>query len=352
MRISVIKPDHLGDLILSVPAIRALATSYEVSLFVNPQTRFLAQYLFPEIEIGVIQLHHLSKTPGLLGQSTQSPEKKPSDLALFLRRDSYLERFATRLYGSNFLMVQPVANRHETLIQKDLVEKLTGNYSRTKYFNGPDHQIKFEQAQNIGLCISSGFSGNTWSLANWLKLGRQLLDAGKSILIIGGPKEAMAAKLLCRDLRRWGPAEVLIGTIDVGNFLNDLSDIDYIIATDSGTAHICSLRVPIVSLFGPSPAERYAPFGRFNWTISSTFYCSPCLQFDRKRINHCLSRECMSHLTPDIVFDCLTTKMPKPGSTIVRITQGLSHTISMESSSPRIHLPTVTQITVKEYSKH
>ena len=49
-RVAILKPDHLGDLILSAPAIRAILGRFEeVRLYVAPGSAGLARYLFPQI---------------------------------------------------------------------------------------------------------------------------------------------------------------------------------------------------------------------------------------------------------------------------------------------------------------
>jgi len=54
--IAILKPDHLGDLVLSVPAIRAVRARYRnITLFVASSSRPLAGFLFPE-EAGAVYL--------------------------------------------------------------------------------------------------------------------------------------------------------------------------------------------------------------------------------------------------------------------------------------------------------
>ena len=61
--IAILKPDHLGDLVLSVPAIRAVRARYRnITLFVASSSRPLAGFLFPDIEdIRSADLPHLAR---------------------------------------------------------------------------------------------------------------------------------------------------------------------------------------------------------------------------------------------------------------------------------------------------
>ena len=302
VRISVVKPDHIGDLILSIPAIRVLERFYEVTLFVNPNNRFLAEYLFPQISICSLSLQHLSREFSPRPTDQDDLASTPCDIALFLRRDPSLERLANLLFSGKHLMVRPNSDKHETEIQKDVVKLLTGDYSRHRYFGGPQKPPNLRSPRAVGLCVSAGFSGNAWPVGYWLTLARSLIDRDIKVKFIGGPNEAENIDIISRQFSHRCQISTLVGDDKIDRFLSEVESLDYVIATDSGTAHICSLKTPIVSIFGPSPAKRYAPFGKYNRVLSADFYCSPCLQFDPERINHCVSRECLTGFRPTSVL--------------------------------------------------
>lgn len=333
MKLLLVKPDHFGDFILSVPALRALSECYELVLYVNPQVIFLAQYLFPEVQVRPMALPHLAK--GRVHKVFDSSQLKNDsfDLPIFLRRDDALERLANLHFGSQYIMVSPSPSQHETIVQKNAIKQITGNYSRTMHFKGPTWPPRFGDPGCIGLCISSGFSGNSWPLNYWLALARLLLEKGARITLIGGPDEVPFLEVLHRSLRRYSRVCTLIGGNDFSSFLGQVATLDYVVASDSGTAHLCSLRTPIVSIFGPSPAARYAPFGRHNLLLTTDLYCSPCLQFDPARINHCVSRECLSNIRPEVVAGMLMNEETSSRRG-VELRWGLSHSSKRHSIRP------------------
>ena len=105
-----------------------------------------------------------------------------------------------------------------------------------------------------------------------------------------------------------------------------------VVASDGGTAHLCSLRVRVVSLFGASPLFRYAPFGRWNRAVSLRLACSPCCQYATDIVNGCLSVECMSALEAADALHALSMPVePEPFPREVRrpagrrLYLGLSH---------------------------
>src|SRR5205807_5727702 len=66
MRVGILKPDHIGDLILSAPAIAALRRHFEdLVLLCHPQTVALGRHLFPGLAIQPILFAHLDRTRSL-----------------------------------------------------------------------------------------------------------------------------------------------------------------------------------------------------------------------------------------------------------------------------------------------
>jgi ADP-heptose:LPS heptosyltransferase len=124
---------------------------------------------------------------------------------------------------------------------------------------------------------------------------------------IGGPSEISQLRALAEaSSRTETPRQVLIGSEDFGGFLHKLAEnVELVIATDSGTAHLASLVRPVFSIFGGSPWRRFAPLGPCNAIVTRQLPCSPCPQFDRGLVNTCATRECLANLLPRQVEMCL-----------------------------------------------
>lgn len=304
-RLAIVKPDHLGDLVLSVPAIRALGQSYPgVTLFVASSTLPLARFLFPELELRPADLPHLVKGAKEVSDPARlAAELSTFECVLWLRDDPPIRALAQHIRamqdfatGSHLI--------HESASQKRLVTRYAPNYSRTRLFHGSSI-LWPKTVRRIGLCISAGFPTNVWPVLSWLGLAAGLARAGIELALIGGPNERLDLALLSRSLGRI-PHETIEGGRDFRAFLGSLAALDLIVATDSGSAHICSLAKPILSLFGASPWRRYAPFGRDNLVVTSDLACAPCLQFSTEQVNGCVSRECLAALAPSAVLELLT----------------------------------------------
>lgn len=326
-RVAVIKPDHLGDLVLSAPAIRATAACFgDVTLFVASASQGLARFLFPAVGLRVVDFPHLARNgTGPIDADRLAAELDTFDLVLWLRDDPVMRAVCERVHTEQDIAAGGHLT-HETAIQKRMLLRHVPNYSRTGMFAGG--RIRWPRAiRSVGLCLAAGFPTNRWPNLYWLEIATRLAREGTALTLIGGPGEAKDLALMSKCLRL--PHRTVIGGADFTAFLNEIRDLDLIVASDGGTAHICSLAKPVLSVFGSSPWRRYAPFGVENAVVTRDLYCSPCVQFSAEDVNGCVTRECLVGLAPGIVVDVLhefkeagTTSVPGHGIVVQR---GTSH---------------------------
>src|SRR5437773_9291218 len=105
MKLAIIKPDHLGDLILSSPAIRAVQRRYsDVTLFVSSRNMGLARLLFGDIDLRPLDLPHPSK--GGAGRQGDA-DLSEFDLVLFLRHDHVLNPQRAQMLCNDFIFFPP-----------------------------------------------------------------------------------------------------------------------------------------------------------------------------------------------------------------------------------------------------
>jgi ADP-heptose:LPS heptosyltransferase len=341
--IAILKPDHLGDLVLAAPAIRAIRGKYDnVTLFVASRSLALARFLFPEIpDVRGVDLRHLARRQIEGDAAAILPgELNQFDHVVCLRDDVVMRDIVARLTVS-CTMVSSDDFVHETSIQQHAVECITGPYSRTRLFSNTSPAWP-ARLRHVGLCIAAGFPTNLWATSRWRELATSLGGMDIELTLIGGPRERDELRMLSRLSRRIRH-RVLIGGDDFSGFLQALEQVDLIVATDGGTAHICSLRKPVCSMFGPGPWRRYAPFGRDNVVLTREEPCSPCLQFSSTSINCCVTRECMARIKPGSVIRALTSNgLDVAATREVRVERGVSHRYEMNGQRAPSHgvLPT------------
>lgn len=324
-KVALVKPDHLGDLILASPAIRAAQKHFrEVSLFVSDTTHSLATFLFPDSDLRSVNLPHLARNK----HTTFDLDRFISalnefELVLWLRDDPFIRVIAKQVNVAQDFAAGGYLT-HESAIQKRMMIRHVDNYSRTELFSRAP--IRWPTSiKKIGLCVAAGFPTNRWPNVFWLELATKLLHSGLAVTLIGGPNARADVTLLARCLSNV-PLTTAIGGSDFRSFLDALKDVDVVIATDGGSAHICSLEKPMLSIFGSSPWQRYAPFGRENVVATRDLSCSPCVQFATDVVNGCVTRECLVAFEPAAIQQALfaidTISAERP--TII-VQRGTSH---------------------------
>jgi ADP-heptose:LPS heptosyltransferase len=311
LKVGILKPDHLGDLVLAAPAVAALRRRFrDPVLFCHPKNLGLAGHLFPGLEARPVLFPYLDKDRGddarALAQ-TRATLTDAVDLLVCLRWDGPVEMLVRDL-GLDYRTFGTVTNDVHVAVEHRLaVVPYTDHYPILDSYAYPHAAPMTERpraVRNVGLCISAGFRLNSWPLCHWLDLARCLDQRGARAVLLGGPAEASRLAVLADAIAAslgYAP-RVIVGGSDFGTTLRTLAEaVDLVVATDSGTAHLASLVRPVVSLFGGSPWRRFAPLGRFNVVLSRRYPCSPCWQFMRDAVNLCQTQECLNNLFPEQV---------------------------------------------------
>jgi ADP-heptose:LPS heptosyltransferase len=117
----------------------------------------------------------------------------------------------------------------------------------------------------VGLVPGAGESRKCWPLARYIELGRRQAAAGRVPVFILGPAETGWDHQIARAVPS---AKIPLQQDKIGaryGFAPELtialaSCLAAIVANDSGAGHMCALSgAPLVSLFGPTPPEKFAP---------------------------------------------------------------------------------------------
>lgn len=314
MKVGVLKPDHLGDLVLSAPAVAVLRRRFaDLTLFCHPKSLALAAHLFPGLPARPVLLPHLDKDRGLPAESPSRLRQALAavDLLICLRWDGIIEQLV-RGSDMEFRTLGPVSlGTHVAAEHRAVVQPYTGTYDILNAYRYPFSDacpVRPRQVGAIGLCVSAGFHLNAWPLSHWLDLARLLHKRGMEVVLLGGPDERCRLTILAAaivDALGYTP-RAIIGSSDFGESLSaTAAAVDLVVATDSGTAHLASLVRPVISLFGGSPWRRFAPLGWQNVILTRHYPCSPCWQFLRKAVNTCHTQECLTNLFPERVAACL-----------------------------------------------
>lgn len=329
--LAIVKPDHLGDLVLASPAIRWLSSlNQDSELYVHPNNLWLSKYLFPDIPVKPISFPHLSK--GTDGQSRPLRDTLASvqrrDLTVFLRQDAFINRENIAHLVGHSVFTDALPDTHEASNHRIGLRPYFGDHTPDHHW--PGRQREFPNVLRVvGLCIGSGFPTNKWSVIRWTALGRRLIANGCVLRIIGGPQERQEVAILA-DMLHLTPNHIIMGGSDATNFLSKVAETDLVIASDGGAGHLCSLAAPVLSIAASVPFRRFAPFGASTRVLSLALPCSPCLNAHETHLNLCFSHECSYGITEDDVLGAISMPSRRPGTQMAvgpraKLFYGMSH---------------------------
>jgi ADP-heptose:LPS heptosyltransferase len=117
--------------------------------------------------------------------------------------------------------------------------------------------------ENAVIChVASSQPRKEWPLAHWAEFHRLATAAGRLVVFTTARGERESA--LMTELRRLAPgATILPERAELPLFLAVLARARVFVAGDTGPLHFAAgLGIPTISLFGPTPPERWAPVGK------------------------------------------------------------------------------------------
>lgn len=314
-RVLVIKPDHLGDVLLLTPALRVLREQLphaQITLLVgpwsqqvvarNPDIDDLLTCPFPGFtraaKSNALQPYLLLfKTASLL-------RRRGFDAALIARDDHWWGAALVALAGIPQRIgyavpaVQPFLtttlphdpDAHVTQQALGLVEAFTGQSiverpALRSPVSDADRMWAEQWLAEQGLkdarlaAIHPGTGGQSklYPTYRWVEVAHALQKQACCVLLTGGTGEQALVEQIAGRLKPSPP--LLIGTATVGQLAAVYERCHAVLGVDSGPLHLAaSVGVPTVSLFGPSNPRRYGPWGdpERHIVLQSGLWCSPC----------------------------------------------------------------------------
>jgi lipopolysaccharide heptosyltransferase II len=317
-RVLVIKPDHLGDVLLLTPALRLLRAALpeaHISLMLgpwsaaavrgNPDVDALLFCPFPGFtrrpKPGLLQPYRLLLRMALLLRAGSY------DVALIARDDHWWGALLALLAGiprrighatlenapllTEALPYDPGA--HVTIQSLDLVARLTGSDNpcamEAPTMHAPitpedehwaatwiaAHGVKRDRL--VAIHPGAGGLAKLWVAARWAMIADVLSAKGHRVLLTGGPGER---KLIDEIQRRLAaPPLVLAGEATLGQLAALYRCCVLVLGVDSGPMHLATAAgTRTVALFGPVDHRRFAPWGPpdRHTVVRSDLWCSPC----------------------------------------------------------------------------
>lgn len=354
MHLLVIRFSAMGDVVLSIPAISSLLSTYP-DIHITYVTRKEYEpffYNIPGIEIiginlkdkhykGIIGIYRLYKELKRLGPYDYGIDLHGSLRSKLLKFFFGKElKFATIVKGRKEKRQQ---TRRKNKILKPLphtVERYLHVFERAGFYpkllKGPFialdiyakkiakdflNQLNIQKKEElwIGIAPFAGHIPKTWPIHKFYKL-LEILKREihcKVFLFGGGKKEIQELQKIHEQFTDF--TYVVAGNLSLDGELALIDKLDLMISMDSFNMHISSLiGIPVISIWGAThPFSGFGPYGQNENTIvqipTSYLSCRPCSIFGNKK---CYRKDlaCMNWIEPEDVFEkiCEVLKLPIP----------------------------------------
>jgi ADP-heptose:LPS heptosyltransferase len=300
VKILVLHPGALGDVILSLPALAALRRRFpraRITLAGNLDYLRVVSYGHADslASLATLPLHRLFE-PGMLTAEDRRFWQSHERIVCWTGAGD--EEFTLNLTGANpktlIASWKPARgeSRHVTQIFVDSLGTWIGDSKAP-----PPAEIRLRRKDRlsaeawlrrqgwapgrpvIAIHPGAGSAAKRWPLARFQLLAREIVRGLGSdilvadILVIEGPAEPGLGGRLAEDL----PAAYIAESLPLGVAAGALSLCRGFIGNDSGIAHLAAgLGLPSVILFGPTSPEQWAPQGNRVIVLRDIRECTPC----------------------------------------------------------------------------
>ncbi len=322
-RVLVLRPDHLGDILFTGPAVARLRAAWpaaEITLLVGPWARAVAERL-PGVDlVRCLAYPWFDRQPRRsalepyrrLAAAVTEVRRGRYDVAVVLRDDDWwsawlvaLARVPLRVGHCRpgvqpFLthaLAAPAPGRHAVAENLALIAALTGDRRPAEPASDPlaFRLTRTDEAAATGLLAGldhhpvaihpgSGARVKRWRSGAWAEVADGLVAPGGTVVLTGGSDEgALVAQTAAALGRR---VLDLAGATPLGTLAALYARCRLVLGPDSGPLHLAvAVGTPSVHLFGPADAARFGPWGpkERHRVVAADLPCAPCGRLDWPR---------------------------------------------------------------------
>ena len=336
--ILLIRLDHLGDVLLTTPAVRSLRQAFPQARITMVVKEWSLEAIKnnPHIDkiiifnpFWTIPSQERTRTMGVAGiwQLVRQIRREGFDLAIDFKGDfrsiliAYLSgakrRVSYGIRGGGFLLTDDIpyeSEIHEIDKNLRLLTPLGINPEDNEmelYFNGEDMaKVKRILAQKgidlsrrtIALHYGGASQFKRWDMEKFICLAERITENNSTnVLIFGGPHEREALQLSENP----GKGIFLMPDMTICQMAAAFKRCELLVCNDSGPMHVgLAVGTPTVAIFGPTFPDRFGPKDlKKNRVVHSGLSCSPCWYPD-KAIG-CRERNCLTSVAVDSVLEAV-----------------------------------------------
>lgn len=151
-----------------------------------------------------------------------------------------------------------------------------------------------------------------WPVDYYASLARLLSQRrpGASFAVLGGEEDRSLGEFIVSSLPQ-GRGLDLTGKLSLQEMVECIRLGSLMVTNDTGPMHVAAaLGKPIVSLFGPTEPARTGPYGQGQHAIRASLPCVPCME---ARCRHQPELECLRSLTPALVCERVLKRLQGAG---------------------------------------
>jgi len=316
------KPGAIGDLLHTLPALKALKRKFpaaQVTVVVSPGLESLIQ--------GTPLADRV-----LVFDKTKF-KKSPLDFIKFgsgLRTERY-DLFVDMQPSLRSLLLRKLSNSKVQLVYRKQVKGRTGdhrihaaqNFMETLGplgINEPVEDIELPLAPDAVMAVEQLFSERNIDLSrplialncsvgaarparNWIPerftiLADRIIDElGATVVFVGGKEDQDLVKRVMGTMKT--KAVSFAGELSLELSAALLSKCRCLVSSDTGPLHLATaVKIPVIGLFGSTDPQRTGPIGKGHQVLSKSLPCVPC---EEKRCP-LGTLECMAAISVDDVF--------------------------------------------------
>lgn len=317
----LIHPGALGDVLLALPAIRAIRTTFpthECGLIAGEQ---VGRLLFACREVDRLFPLEQDSLAGLLAgtESVASGLRSwldKADLVIGWMKDSDGSLEAT-LYGlgaGRVIIRSPFdsgctnlhqADRHLEIVASAVGEERTEGPLRLPEAILQDAAASLAEAgvqkdrMLVAVHPGSGSPHKCCEPGLFVKLVGQLQALGAVPVLLAGPADTEKVHAVQRSCV---VSPLVFGGRELNLVAGSMAQVALYVGHDSGLTHLAAcLGVPTIALFGPTDPKRWAPRGSHVEIVSGT----PCLCNEWNEVRACTEKRCLQVSIEPVMEVCL-----------------------------------------------
>ena len=326
----IIQPDHLGDILMSQPAVREIRRRFKgkrLIAVVGPWSEVIARRTWNVDEVITFPFpgfdrsrtaHNALEPYRMLAGAAQILRRTHAGTAFILRPDDWWSAWLASMVTSGaiitaraprmdpFATAQIDLSAHVHAVQRalalaserddagTLVDWTPAMAPLSMPFGDVAHAIARQKLSAAGvegdfvvIHPGAGADVKTWPTHRWRAVVEDMTASGHTVVVTGSQSERPHAEQVSSGISQ---AFCLAGETSLDELVEVLRLASVVAGPDSGPLHLAvACQTPTVHLFGPSECEKFGPWGpsERHMVVSAGWHCNRCGDLSPSRSAGC-----------------------------------------------------------------